>query len=184
VRIGSVYDGAPFWTVVAMTTLRTPHILRASSNVRKLRENISHILDEGALGRIDSEIQRNVKQIFALGENHYQFGQQHSANWRQAVSRSYYGAYNVSRAIRLFVSGAFSTDVKEHQKFHDLPDDFPKRSTYANQLKILREDRNLCDYDHTAEEGDLIIGLAESLGLVAEFIVDARSYLRGRGMNV
>ena len=57
------------------------------------------------------------------------------------------------------------------------------KSTYTNRLVVLREDRNLCDYDHTAGEADLVIGRKESLELVSKFIANARRYLEGRGVD-
>ena len=146
-----------------------------------MRQNLVHLLDGPAMQSIDEEIGRNVRQLFALGEDHYDFGKRSAKNWRQAVSRTYYGAYAVWRAIRLYVQGSYSTDPGEHKKIDQLPDDFPNKSTYSNQLKVLREDRNVCDYDHAADEGDLVLGTKESLDLVLRFTDDARSYLERKG---
>jgi hypothetical protein len=78
--------------------------------------------------------------------------------WRQKISRLYYGAYNVSRAVRLCVSGEFSDDSTDHKRIGDLPADFPNQALYKNRLNSLRDDRNLCDYDHTARAADLAAG--------------------------
>ena len=100
------------------------------------------------------------------------------------MSRLYYAAYNVSRAVRLFVSGDYSSDVKDHQRFDRLPEDFPRKDKYANQLAVLRDDRNMCDYDHTCRSNGLVLSTAQSTSLVIEFVDDAKSYLVGKGLKL
>jgi hypothetical protein len=165
--------------------MRTPHLLRAASNVRKLKENLIHLLDDAALAAIGSEISANIVQLYALGRNHYRFAvRQNNRSWRQKISRLYYGAYNTSRAIRLAVNGDYSTDSSDHKKIETLPDDFPRKSIYSNRLGVLRDDRNLCDYDHTVRIGDLLIGVDEAVELVQQFMTDAQVYLSNRGVDV
>ena len=164
--------------------MKAPHLLNLG-NARKVKQNLSGILPRRALAQIEQEIARNATRLYALGRHHYLFAmRQSSPNWRQKVSRLYYAAYNVSRAVRLQVSGDYSTDVKDHQKFDNLPDDFPARPRYANQLAVLREDRNTCDYDHTATAVDLALGTTESTMLVREFLDDAKSYLRSHDLSL
>ena len=123
--------------------------------------------------------------LFKLGETHFRFAaRQPKAHWRQKISRFYYAAYNVTRALRLHVAGEYSTDVKDHQRIERLPDDFPSKERFANQLKALREDRNLCDYDHTKRAADLVLGTNQSASLVTEFLNEAREYLKRRGLGV
>jgi hypothetical protein len=82
--------------------LKSPHILLASSNTRKMLENIRHILDQKACDTIQDEIDKNVKALFDLGLEHFNFAKQTpSQYWRQRISRFYYGAYNVRRARKL-----------------------------------------------------------------------------------
>ena len=165
--------------------LKPPHVLLAGRNPRQVKENLASVLDQAALQLVEDAIRANVLLLFSLGSQHYSFARRlPNRHWRQAVSRAYYGAYNVSRAVRLQVSGEFSTDAKDHQKFDSLPDDFPKKSTYSNRLATLRDDRNLCDYDHTATEADLVIGRAAALTLAEEFIADAKGYLTSLGTAI
>ena len=89
-----------------------------------------------------------------------------------------------SAAVRLYVMGEYSTEVKDHQNVHKLPDDFPHRPRYVNQLPVLREDRNACDYDHAATASDLAIGAADSITLVEVFLNDVTAYLRGKGLKL
>jgi hypothetical protein len=163
--------------------MKTPHLLNLP-NPRKVKQNLAGILSAPALSAIEAEINRNAVDLHALGMKHYQFAIRHAGrNWRQKVSRLYYAAYNVTRAIRLFVSGDYSTDVKDHQKFDSLPNDFPNRERYVNQMAVLREDRNTCDYDHTAKAADLVLSSTDAAALVAEFLKDSETYLSKRGLQ-
>ncbi len=165
--------------------MKSPHLLRAANNVRQLKENLVTVLDPRAIDAIETEILANVGQLYSLGRAHFLFAErQNSRAWRQKISRLYYAAYNVSRAVRLCASGEFSTDSSDHRKIEELPVDFPKINTYKNKLGLLREDRNLCDYDHTGKLKDLIASLDESLNLVRDFLHDAQAYLKGRGVTL
>ncbi len=168
-----------------INNMKTPHLLRAAANVRRLKDNLVNVVDGVAIEAIEAEIRTNVSQLYALGRNHYFFAvRQNNRSWRQKISRLYYAAYNVSRALRLCVNGEYSIDSSDHKKIESVPDDFPNKNKYANRLGVLREDRNLCDYDHTAKIGDLVVGIRDSIELVEQFLKDAESYLKHRGVNL
>lgn len=162
--------------------LKSPHLLLASSNSHRMLTNLRHILDQAACNAIQSEIDQNAKLLFHLGESHYlfakQLGRQH---WRQRISRFYYGAYNIRRAVSFHENGSFGTEVDDHKKT-ELPRSLNNSSTYTNQLRVLRDDRNLSDYDHTAVEDDLVLSQDESEAFVEGFLSDARAYLISRGV--
>ena len=165
--------------------MRSPHILLLNKNVAELKRELGRVLSKESTKAFDAEVRKNVVQLFTLGERHFEFAKTISAiHWRQVVSRSYYGVYNVSRALRLAVSGQYSQDIKDHEKIGDLPDNFPDKSTYANRLRLLKDDRNLCDYDHTAVETDLGINRVDTITLVGNFVLHARDYLRARKFRV
>jgi hypothetical protein len=165
--------------------MKSPHILLLNKNVADLKRELARILSRKSSLAFDAEVKTNVAQLFSLGENHFEFARTlPSIYWRQVVSRSYYGAYSVSKAVRLAVRGQYSQEVKDHEKVGDLPDDFPDKSTYANRLRLLRDDRNLCDYDHTAVEADLGMSSSDALALVGNFVLHARGYLRARKYHV
>jgi hypothetical protein len=97
--------------------MKSPHLLRAPTNVRQLQHNLVNVVDTRAIGAIETEICINVAQLYRLGRNHYSFAiRQHNRSWRQKISRLYYAAYNVSRAVRLCVNGEFSEDSSDHKK--------------------------------------------------------------------
>lgn len=165
--------------------LKSPHILQASSNTRKMLENLRHILDTTACDAIQQELDKNVKALFFLGEEHFQFAKQTSKKlWRQRISRLYYGAYNVRRAVELHSDGIYRTDTSDHKNMHNIPDTFPNKDKYKIQLVTLRDDRNLADYSHDASETDLILTQDDADMLVADFINDARHFLDNRGVKV
>lgn len=122
--------------------------------------------------------------MLELGKNHFNFAKSLSKrNWRQKVSRYYYGAYNSSKAIRYFIDGYHSTDSSDHKKIGNLPEDFPNKETYNTRLKELRDDRNKCDYDHSITENDLFIPYRESEELTRNFLKDSVTYLTERGLE-
>jgi hypothetical protein len=165
--------------------MKSPHLLRAAGNVRRLKDNLVTVVDTIAISAIETEICANAAQLYALGRSHYHFAvRQNNRSWRQKISRLYYGAYNASRAVRLCVTGEYSVDSTDHKKIEILPDDFPNKNSYGNRLGVLREDRNLCDYDHTAKLADLVVGVNDAADLVERFLKDAGNYLRRRGVRI
>ena len=128
--------------------VKPPHILLASSNVRRMEVNLAHVLDAPMKSALAAEIARQAREMFLLGQQHFTFaGSLAAAHWRQKISRYYYAAFNVWRAVALHVTGSYSQDVDDHKKVGTLPSDFPTRGTYEVQLPVLRVDRNMCDYD-------------------------------------
>jgi hypothetical protein len=164
--------------------LKSPHLLLVG-NPQKLIVNVEHLISARACTQLRREIDRNVKALFLLGEQHFRFAQTISPlQWRHKVSRLYYGAYNADRAVRLKVDGSFSTDGTDHKNVGQVPPDFPNHAEYANRIKVLREDRNLADYSHDSVESDLIISLVEADSLVADFFEDARRYIKMLGVKL
>jgi hypothetical protein len=144
-----------------------------------IKEGLSDILDQKSLDLIQNEINKNVKELFQLGINHYNFAKTINSNdWRHKISRLYYAAYNVARSVRFRTSGIYSTDSEDHKRIGELPDDFPNQSRYKTSLDDLRDDRNLCDYDHTAKIEDTKLGIENACSLVEDFLNDAEQYFK------
>jgi hypothetical protein len=161
-------------------------VLSLGKNPREVQRHLRPIIGKKATGKIEEDVLKQVKGLFGLGKQQYRFARRLpiGKDWRQIVSRSYYAAYNVSRAVRLMVHGEYSQDVKDHQRFDQLPGDFPSAATYGNKLGLLRDDRNLCDYDHMARPTDLTISATDAIALVGTFIADSVTYLTGKGVKV
>lgn len=164
--------------------LREPHILLIG-NPLKLVRNLAGVLTSAQLRRIQSAVEKEVGLLYQLGLEHYQFALSlDSHNWRQKVSRFYYGAYNAKRSMTLCHDGSFATDSSDHGKIDQLPDGFANAATYAIKLKALREDRNLADYSHLATEADLVVSLAEAADLVGNFLGDVKEFLIQKGADL
>lgn len=165
--------------------MKTPHLLLAG-NPRKIINNLKGLVEVGAISALEQEVDRNVRQMIALGRSYLRFaqGQPKGPYWRQVVSRSYYAAYFTSRAVRLYVDGHYTTDSSDHQKIGTLPKDFPSVNEYSVVFPVLREDRNICDYDHTATAKDLTYKSSETLSRVNRFLKDATLYLRSLGCRI
>jgi len=116
--------------------MRALHLLNLG-NARKVKENLSSILDQQALDAIETEIASNSPALLNLAQCHFRFAVNLPArHWRQRVSRLYYAAYNACRALRLFVFGEYATDVKDHQRLEKLPEDFPKSVYVYKNAKL------------------------------------------------
>lgn len=146
---------------------------------------MSHVLDQGAIEKLQQEIDRNVVALWTLGEDHLEFASGlHARFWRQRVSRLYYSALNMKRGVTLNHSGDFSTDVSDHKNIGNLPPDFPSASTFGTKLMNLRDDRNLADYSHLASESDLVLTPTDAQALVVDFQTATRNYLKSRGVTL
>jgi len=165
--------------------LKEPHLFNAASNPLKIIKNLAGILAEVELDKIRREIDVNVVALYKLGESHFLFAKAISnTEWRQKISRLYYGAYNVRRAVSLKFDGTYSTDSSDHQKIDSIPDTFNNYAVYRNKLKSLRDDRNLADYNHLAKIEDLLLSVEESERLVTDLFSDAKNYFTSSGINL
>jgi hypothetical protein len=165
--------------------LKEPHLFNAGSNPVKLIENLSYLFGGNELQILKNEISNNVVLLFNLGLGHLRFARIIARiEWRQRVSRLYYGGYNMRRAITLAHSGAFSTDSSDHKNVSQLPPELVSMEKHKQTLVTLREDRNLADYNHLAQESDLAMLVDDYQALVTEFHNDCQHYLRSKGIVV
>ena len=161
-----------------------PNLLHLG-NPRKMKQTLASILPEDALAAIESEIEKHVKDLYRLGLQHFRFAiSQPPRHCRKKASRLYYAAYNVSRSVRLYVHGEYSIEAGDHGKVGQLPDDFPNKATFSNQLRLLREDRNTADYDHVSQARTLVLSPSDADLLVKNFLTAGKYYLHGRGLTV
>ncbi|MGI3128298.1 MULTISPECIES: hypothetical protein [unclassified Nitratireductor] len=151
----------------------------------KLVGILDGLIEPDQIELINEQQKLQAQAMFYLGVKHYRFAKvQNHSHWRQRVSRFYYGAYNGSKAIRYLVQGTHSTDSSDHKKIGDLPSDFNNRATYSTRLKELRDDRNKCDYDHSARAQDLFIRQVDAETLTRDFLRETKAYLERRGLNL
>lgn len=156
-----------------------------AGNHKKIIHVFSSILEPHEINKISDEAKGHTKLMYELGVDHFVFARKIAKKqWRQRVSRLYYASYNVSKCVRFDCDGNFSTEVKDHTKIGALPNDFPEKATFENELKNLREDRNSADYDHLAKKTDLLASPDEYESLVLKFIRHAHDHLTSRGNNL
>lgn len=166
--------------------MRSPHILLVQANWQKIRENLRGTVGPRSLKNIDKALKVQTKELYKFGKYHYDFAISLSTtHWRQIISRLYYAAYNVSRGVRFAEDASYTTESIDHAKIDKLPEKFPNKDRYQTQLKDLRTDRNLSDYDHTADQLELLISVQDAIILVGEFLSDAKTYLlTNKGIKV
>jgi uncharacterized protein (UPF0332 family) len=161
--------------------MKRDHLL--DLNPRKVIRCLRPIISADQLDAIETALRQNVGQLIRLAQAHLRYAKASagSSGWRQRVSRGYYCTYTASRAVRLEVDGTFSTDASDHKKIGELPKDFNNVARWADFLTKFRADRNLADYDHTAQETELELRSRAYLSKAEEFLNETKKYLRNRG---
>lgn len=102
-----------------------------------------------------------------------------SRSRRAAYSRSYYAAYNASKAVRYLVLGAVSLKGDDHGKAIDLPNDFPGQASWSQRITTLYENRLRADYDNwLSTDSEFSNSAKESVALAQDFLAEARAYLK------
>jgi hypothetical protein len=167
-----------------MKDLVSPHILIIGNPYTTIN-NLKGILDEAALDNIRNAVTTEVRLLYQLGLDHYSFAKSiDHKHWRQKVSRLYYAAYNIRRAVQLQDTGKYSTDVSDHKEIDNLPSSLNQRTIHGSVLKQLRDDRNLADYSHLGKEEDLFATTKELEQKVEDFLADSKYYLNKAGITV
>jgi uncharacterized protein (UPF0332 family) len=117
---------------------------------------------------------------FRLAEEHLQDCRlAESAGTRRAVfSRAYYAVYNASKAVRYIVVGAVSLKGDDHQRAHDLPNDFPDVDQWSLQITRLYENRLRADYDNwNSTSSEFSMSPADALSCADTFVTMTKTYL-------
>lgn len=165
--------------------MRNKSILDVTKNAREAISCISGLVSDESASQLRGEFDRHVIGLVELAREHLLVAKSlPRSRWRHKVSRGYYCSYHAKRALRLYVSGHYSTDSSDHKKVSDLPDDFPSKESRKRRLNDLRTDRNTADYDHDANEDLLIIGVAESVVFSESFLSDVLEYLTRCGLEI
>lgn len=169
-----------------MKGLNPPHLLLASGNTHKMIQNLNHILTAREIAKISAELDVNIVALFGLGLDHFNFasGLDDNNDWRQKISRLYYAVYNFRRAVVLKHNGTYSTDSSDHKSIEQIPHTMLNRESHINNLRNLREDRNLADYSHLGTKSDLVIAPDEALIFATQFFEDCKTYFSENGLVI
>ena len=125
--------------------------------------------------------------VFAVARKWFELGRIHEADAscldagkhpRSVYSRSYYAAYNASKAVRYVVRGAVSLTGDDHRKVADLPDSFPDVNSWVSKLQLLYEHRLRADYDNWSNTGsENLLSPEACLATAKEFLKVAADFL-------
>lgn len=104
----------------------------------------------GDLPILESHVHSVARRWFELARMHFADASavDKLLNPRSVYSRSYYAAYNASKAVRYIVRGAVSLHGDDHKKVADLPSNFPDVDSWMEKLPLLLEHRLRADYDN------------------------------------
>jgi len=105
---------------------------------------------------------------------------------RAAYSRSYYAAYNASKAVRYRTKGSVSLKGDDHQSAPDLPDAFPEASKWGSAITSLYEHRLHADYDNwNSSPAQYTMSPRDALHKARDFVSTAKEYLNSKhGMKL
>lgn len=102
---------------------------------------------------------------------------------RSAISRYYYAMYHAMRAVVYFVYEG--DDHEQHSALPGkTPKDFVDAGIWQNALKDARGRRNEADYDpYPLAVADFSTTAKDLQAKTAQFLVEARAYLKSKGCN-
>jgi hypothetical protein len=162
-------------------------LLRVSTADKKTislySEGISH---SAAFGQpIEDVFDQAAVDRLKLGEHFLRVAARMSntagRDWRSVIGRYYYAMYHSVRAVSYFVYRG--DDYQEHNKLPGaIPDDFPNKNLWANELKDARFRRNEADYDLYRNGGAHFRSNAIALAPIANSLVsECRAYMKQKG---
>jgi len=151
-----------------------------------VRRGLEGVLETPSLAAYDEAVKTTCRYHITLASDHLAAARSSKGpHWRTRVSRAYYAAYAASRAVRFYVTGGFSSEVEDHKKVAELPDDFPGLADWNDALTQMRHDRNLADYDAWPDcREKLNKPPLDTFDLASRFVQEAKRYLRARGVTV
>lgn len=154
--------------------------LELLSNHAEFKSKLVSLTMKGDLPVLEAHVHAVARRWFELGRMHYAdaVATNTGKNPRTVYSRSYYAAYNASKAVRYVVQGSVSLRGDDHKKVAELPNSFPDIDSWVAQLPLLYEHRLRADYDNwsdTATENTLSPG--ECLALSEKFLKTAQQFL-------
>jgi uncharacterized protein (UPF0332 family) len=160
--------------------------IKLSRNHGELSANLTTI---GIPSKAVLEYAKHICECwFILAETHLNEAKAAlTANCQRAVmSRSYYAAYNASKAARYLVRGSVSLKGDDHgQASTSLPNDLPNLAQWSQDITLLYEHRLRADYDNwfdTAASNTL--APEDAITKAESFMEEVRAYLNAKFGNI
>jgi hypothetical protein len=99
---------------------------------------------------------------------------------RAVFSRSYYAAYNASKAARYIVSGWVSLKGDDHGRASaELPNDLPDVAQRSQDVTVLYEHRLRADYENWSTSSNSLRP-EDAIGIARAFIDGIRAYINAK----
>lgn len=107
-----------------------------------------------------------------------------SPSSRLVISRSYYAMYHALRSVCFYSNQG--DDYEAHAKLpQGIPNDFPSKSYWENEIKNARLERNSADYEpYPKDERKLDQKADERLKTANKLLSTVRIYLRSKGFSL
>lgn len=104
--------------------------------------------------------------------------------YRVVLARAYYAMYHATRAVVFYAKGG--DDHEQHQELpKHIPDDFPDRARWENELKTARLERNKADYDpYPKTDGAFATSATATLKTAQSYLPIAKRYLIKKGCKL
>jgi len=154
--------------------------LELLKNHAELKSKLTSLTMSGDLPILDAHVHAIARKWFELARLHYADAAAADVrkNPRAVYSRSYYAAYNASKAVRYVVQGIVSLKGDDHKKVADLPSSFPDVDSWAAKLPALYEHRLRADYDNWSDTPtENVLSPKECLDTSAMFLKVAGQFL-------
>ena len=160
--------------LISKSNKKTIELFRAGISLEeRTGYDLDALVSKATVDRIELSLQHHrAAQAATKGTNR---------SFRSATSRAYYSMYHALRATAFF---AHTGD--DHEKHSELPagipNDFPGRANWENDLKNARYERNRADYDPYPKNDRAFEPIATQLIQKAEALLPVvRSYLKSKG---
>jgi hypothetical protein len=151
----------------------------------KNHAEFGNLLKELALAHDQAAYDKKVVQVascwFNLSQEHLKEARAAATSRcaRSTYSRSYYAAYNASKAVRYLVYGQVSLRGDDHAKASELPDDFPNLAKWTTMISTLYEHRLRADYDNWKNTlGEHTISPGDCISHAEQFMNDCAQYAK------
>lgn len=155
-------------------------VVYEAKNHAEFKQRLTKLKLTSDFSVLDAAVASVVRSWFQLARQHAdELAKLDPAQLPRAVySRSYYAAYNASKAVRYMSRGIVSLRGDDHRAVSELPDSFPNVAHWARSLQLLYEHRLRADYDNwTQTSSEHILKPEECVKLAQDFLVASEKFL-------